>query len=190
MIFRVCNAHRCLRYMTTYRLQYYRDCAVPCVRHFQYGMWHISCGSQASLKSQWNYAVSRMKMLHVRDCAVSVITTIYINVVVYVFEDNVNATIDILYYKLQIGQEVPEINCIGDLTIPADKGKEYATVTYPEPATVNANGNNCWPPSGSNFNIGDTTVTCQAWLNGVSARCNFNVFVRGMWNNKIIVCSL
>ena len=65
------------------------------------------------------------------------------------------------------------------MTVEADTGKAYAAIVYPEPATVNADGHDCYPPSGSNFNIGETTVTCHAWLNRVSASCNFNVHVRG-----------
>ena len=72
------------------------------------------------------------------------------------------------------------------MTIPADAGKEYAALVYPEPATVNADGHNCFPPSGSHFDIGDTTVTCHAWLNGVSASCNFNILVRGKLNKRIV----
>ena len=86
----------------------------------------------------------------------------------------------VLFESNFTAQELPEIYCIGDLTMPAAIGKSYATVTYPEPSTVNAASYTCWPASGTNFNIGDTIVTCQAWRNGASEVCNFNVNVRGM----------
>ncbi|XP_072046952.1 uncharacterized protein [Amphiura filiformis] len=96
--------------------------------------------------------------------------------------NDANCTFDVLITK----DEVPEINCIGDLTRSAATGERFAVVSYPEPNVFNANSFSCWPASGSNFNIGDTVVTCQAWKNSVSARCQFNVYVRDLEKPTII----
>ena len=76
---------------------------------------------------------------------------------------------------------VPEIECPGDLTHPTAAGESYATVDYATPRISGADDFNCWPVSGSNFNTGDNTVTCQTYSNGVSAGCNFNIHVRGTY---------
>ena len=60
-------------------LLYYRDCAVPYVRHFHTGYGIFHCDSMKYyLMFHWipmEYAVSRVKMSHVRDCANSVLCT-------------------------------------------------------------------------------------------------------------------
>ena len=56
---------------------YYRDCAVPYVRHFYtgYGIFHCDL-MKYDLKLHWitmEYAVSRMKISHVRACTIPVL---------------------------------------------------------------------------------------------------------------------
>ena len=56
--------------------RYYRDCAVPYVRHFHMGYSIFHCDSMKNnLLLHWitmEYAMSRMKMPHIRDCTISV----------------------------------------------------------------------------------------------------------------------
>ena len=57
-------------------LTYYRDCAVPYVRHFHTGYGTFYCDSMKyKVILYWitmKYAVSHMKMPHVQDCTISV----------------------------------------------------------------------------------------------------------------------
>ena len=59
-------------------ITYYRDCAVPYVRHFHtgYGIFH-SDSKRYNLMLHWitmEYAVSRLKMPYIWDCAISVLS--------------------------------------------------------------------------------------------------------------------
>src|SRR5438034_8706351 len=60
--------------------------------------------------------------------------------------------------------EAPKINCPGNITRPTDPGQCTAGVNYVATATENCPGVTvvCLPPSGTQFPIGSTTVTCTA----------------------------
>jgi CSLREA domain-containing protein len=67
------------------------------------------------------------------------------------------------------------ITCPGNLTRSAGSGPCGATVTYPTPTTTGSCGPvTCWPPSGSVFALGTTTVTCTT---SAGPSCTFTVTV-------------
>ncbi len=76
----------------------------------------------------------------------------------------------------------PEIGCLRDLTVPNDSGQCSAKVKFVVTATDNCSDAavtiSCDPPSGSEFPIGTTTVTCLATDKaGNRAECKFQVTV-------------
>ena len=72
------NRYKSFCFSVVYELGYYRDCAVPYVRHFHMGYGKFHCDlMKGNLTLHWitiEYAVSCMKIPHVRDCTISVIT--------------------------------------------------------------------------------------------------------------------
>ena len=73
--------------------------------------------------------------------------------------------------------------CAGDQSIPTDKGKPTAMVKL-EGATASDNSREvyvfCNPKLGTNFNIGQTKVTCEAFDgSGNKAECSFQFNVIG-----------
>jgi HYR domain-containing protein len=68
------------------------------------------------------------------------------------------------------------VNCSGDIIANAEPGKCAAVVTYPAPTTSGVCGTiTCQRPSGSEFPVGVTTVSCFSSLNG--GLCTFTVTV-------------
>ena len=72
------NRRKLFCFSVVYELGYYRDCAVPYVRHFHMGYGKFHCDfMKYDLMLHWitmEYAVPRMKMPHVWDCTISVLT--------------------------------------------------------------------------------------------------------------------
>ena len=70
-----------------------------------------------------------------------------------------------------------------DLSVQTDEGKPTAMVIWEGPYASDNSENvfvTCYPPSGTNFTIGHTTVTCGAVDgSGNSAECSFQVNVAG-----------
>src|SRR5947207_2834152 len=75
----------------------------------------------------------------------------------------------------------PTITCPANQTAIAPTGGTSTPVSYPPPtASDNCPGvtTSCMPPSGSNFALGTTTVTCTATdTSGNTATCSFTVTV-------------
>ena len=71
----------------------YRDCAVSYVRHFHTGYGIFQCHSmKLKVILHWitvKYAVSHMKIPHVRDCAISVIRIFYFYLFIYFFNHTI-----------------------------------------------------------------------------------------------------
>ena len=80
--------------------------------------------------------------------------------------------------------EAPVITCVSNQSIDTDKGMDTAMVLWEGPKASDNSGNVsriiCDPQSGTNFNIGETTVICEA-LDGKGNRaaCSFQVNVMG-----------
>ena len=80
--------------------------------------------------------------------------------------------------------EVPVIACPGNQTFDTEPGQAYATVVYTDPQVTDNSGGTptitCDVESGSQFEIGETNVTCQAEdPSGNLASCSFTVDIKG-----------
>ena len=82
-----------------------------------------------------------------------------------------------------IDSEAPRISCTEDLSVQTDEGKPSAMVLWEAPLASDNSGNvsvTCDPPTGTNFAIGQSTVTCKAIDgSGNTAPCSFQVNVTG-----------
>ena len=80
--------------------------------------------------------------------------------------------------------EDPQMICVEDLVKQTDKGLPTAVVAFEKPTATDYSGNVsdviCNPPSGTNFTIGQTVVTCEAVDKSVNRSvCHFNVNITG-----------
>ena len=80
--------------------------------------------------------------------------------------------------------EDPQIICVEDLVKQTDDGLPTAMVAWEKLTATDNSGNVsdviCNPPSGTNFTIGQTVVTCEVVDRSVNrAVCHFNVNIRG-----------
>ncbi|WP_423219974.1 HYR domain-containing protein [Bacillus luti] len=76
--------------------------------------------------------------------------------------------------------EPPTINCPADITVAIAPCQVEPIVNFAPTASANCGvvSVTCYPPSGSFFNVGTTTVTCTATdIHGNSSTCNFYVTV-------------
>jgi CSLREA domain-containing protein len=75
----------------------------------------------------------------------------------------------------------PTVSCPPNQTVIVSEGQSSAVVTYPNPVVADncpGVGVVCMPPSGSEFALGNTTVTCTATdAAGNTAACSFTVTV-------------
>ena len=83
-----------------------------------------------------------------------------------------------------VDKEAPNIQCADDQLIRTDRGKPTAMVNYNRPRASDNSGNVahviCSPQSGTNFNMGHTSVTCEAVDgSGNRAACSFRFNVIG-----------
>ena len=80
--------------------------------------------------------------------------------------------------------EAPTLTCVEDKSVHTDEGKPTALVVWEEPDASDNSGNvyvTCDPPSGTNFPIGQTTVTCNAVdESGNNITCYFQVYATGI----------
>ena len=81
--------------------------------------------------------------------------------------------------------EVPTISCNETQSVQTEKEKPTAMVVWEDPHASDNSGNvsvTCDPPSGTNFIIGHTAVTCEADDgSGNRAECSFQVAVTGIF---------
>ena len=83
-----------------------------------------------------------------------------------------------------VDEEAPKVFCADDQSIETDNGKPAAVVEWAEVTARDNSGNVsrlvCDRQSGTNFAIGETTITCQAFdQSGNRAECSFQVMVIG-----------
>ena len=83
--------------------------------------------------------------------------------------------------------EHPRISCIERIAKQTDEGLTTAMVAWEKQTATDNSGNvsdvTCNPPSGTNFSIGVTTVTCGAIDgSGNTAKCSFQVTVTGLYH--------
>ena len=82
-----------------------------------------------------------------------------------------------------IDSEKPNITCVKYQLDHTDEGKPTAMVKWEDPFASDNSGNvsvTCDPPSGTDFPIGQTTITCEAADgSGNRAECSFPVSVTG-----------
>ena len=78
--------------------------------------------------------------------------------------------------------------CAEDLSAETDAGESTAMVVYQIPTATDNSGDVpviiCNPQPGSNFTMGETTVTCSA-IDGSRniGTCDFQILVKGNYNN-------
>lgn len=100
----------------------------------------------------------------------------YLNGRLLAFGDN-----GVMIQAIPLDTEPPKITCQADLVVNTDPGQCSAVVDYPVPSATDKCAEvpvSCRPPSGSNFAIGTTTVTCTASdASGNTATCSFGVTV-------------
>ena len=79
--------------------------------------------------------------------------------------------------------EAPDVSCVEDQFRTTDAGKPTAMIKWDDPTASDNSGNvsvTCDPQSGTNFTIGQTTVTCEAIDgSGNTVACSFQVTVTG-----------
>ena len=78
------------------------------------------------------------------------------------------------------------ITCVPSQSVSTDKSMDTAMVVWDDPKALDSSGKAshviCDPPSGTNFPIGQTNITCEAVDNsGNRATCTFQVNVTGKW---------
>jgi hypothetical protein len=86
--------------------------------------------------------------------------------------------------------ELPVVTCSGDIVTTTDPGKCTAAVSFTSVVTDNCPGATvvCTPPSGTDFPIGTTTVTCIATdAAGNTDSCSFEVTVATCSTNPPVV---
>ena len=88
------------------------------------------------------------------------------------------------YCYCLIDSEAPILTCVEDKATGTDEGKPTARVTWDNPHAADNSGEvtvTCDSPSGTDFDIGQTTVTCNAVDgSGNKKTCNFQIDVRGI----------
>ena len=86
--------------------------------------------------------------------------------------------------------EKPNVTCVKNQSYHTEKGKPKAMVKWEDPLALDNSGNvsvTCDPPSGADFPIGQTTITCKAVdSSGNRAECSFQVSVTG----NVYMCAL
>ena len=93
-----------------------------------------------------------------------------------------------------IDNEVPKITCVEDKETDTDEGKPTAMVTWDDLQVEDNSGEvtvTCDPPSGTDFDIGQATVTCTAIDgSGNKITCDFHVYVTGILTfDSYLACS-
>ena len=82
-----------------------------------------------------------------------------------------------------LDNEAPNISCVADQLSATDEGKPTAMVEWEDPIASDNSRNvsvTCDPQSGTNFSIGQSTVTCEAIDgSGNTVSCSFQVNVAG-----------
>ena len=88
-----------------------------------------------------------------------------------------------LLMLLYLDNEAPNISCVADQLSETGEGKPTAMAIWEDPLASDNSGNvsvTCDPPTGTNFAIGQSTVTCKAIDgSGNTAPCSFQVNVTG-----------
>ena len=90
--------------------------------------------------------------------------------------------------------EEPTLTCVDGKTTDTDRGKPTARVTWVDLQAEDNSGDVsvfCVPPSGTHFDIGLTTVTCNAVDgSGNKIACDFHVDVTGILTlDSYLTCS-
>jgi hypothetical protein len=105
--------------------------------------------------------------------------------------DAADNTADCTFDVTVADTEPPMIACPADIAVAAPTDAFFVMVEYDDP-TVSDNCPGamfaCEPPSGSNFLLGTTTVTCTATDEaGHTASCTFTVFVEGDFTELVVI---
>lgn len=79
-------------------------------------------------------------------------------------------------------QPLCSLTCPADINVSNDRGKCGAIVTYKTPMGGSCGLVTCRPPSGTLFNVGETTVTCTS---SPGPTCSFTVTVKDLQPPKI-----
>ncbi|HEV2904353.1 MAG TPA: choice-of-anchor Q domain-containing protein, partial [Pyrinomonadaceae bacterium] len=83
---------------------------------------------------------------------------------------------DIGAFERQPRQSRCDLCCPNNITVPSDRGRKGAIVTYEMPEAKGCGRVKCAPPSGSFFPLGVTIVTCHS---EAGPECSFKVTVKG-----------
>ena len=83
---------------------------------------------------------------------------------------------DIGAFERQPRQSRCDLCCPNNMTVPSDRGRKGAIVTYEMPEAKGCGRVKCAPPSGSFFPLGVTIVTCHS---EAGPECSFKVTVKG-----------
>jgi fibronectin-binding autotransporter adhesin len=83
---------------------------------------------------------------------------------------------DIGAFERQPRQSRCDLCCPNNMTVPSDRGRKGAIVTYEMPEAKGCGRVKCDPPSGSFFPLGVTIVTC---FSEAGPECSFKVTVKG-----------
>ncbi len=82
--------------------------------------------------------------------------------------------------------EKPSFECPANQEIVANYTSPLPLVTWPDPEVTDNSGDTpeviCYPPSGSNFTIGETSVSCSAEdKHGNVRQCSFSIHILGRY---------
>lgn len=83
---------------------------------------------------------------------------------------------DIGAFERQPRRSRCDLCCPNNITVPSDRGRRGAIVTYEMPEAKGCGRVKCAPPSGSFFPLGETIVTCYS---EAGPECSFKVTVKG-----------
>lgn len=83
---------------------------------------------------------------------------------------------DIGAFERQPRQSRCDLCCPNNMTVPSDRGRKGAIVTYEMREAKGCGRVKCTPPSGSFFPLGETIVTCYS---EAGPECSFKVTVKG-----------
>jgi hypothetical protein len=83
---------------------------------------------------------------------------------------------DIGAFERQPRRSRCDLCCPNNITVPSDRGRRGAIVTYEMPEAKGCGRVKCVPPSGSFFPLGETIVTCNS---EAGPECSFKVTVKG-----------
>ena len=83
---------------------------------------------------------------------------------------------DIGAFERQPRRSRCDLCCPNNITVPSDRGRRGAIVTYEMPEAKGCGRVKCVPPSGSFFPLGETIVTCYS---EAGPECSFKVTVKG-----------